>query len=199
MLRGDCLRILAPLVTDELVVVGMTGVNWEWRSRSHHEGNIFIGSMGHAAAVATGMALAVPHRRVIAFESDGSTLLDLPALTTMAMYRPDNLKVFVFDNEVYSGSRISEPSATARGADLELIARGAGIEGAATVRDLDAFRAEAEAAVSEPGLRYVVAKVEEDLSVRRLPKPRMDYLENMYRFVRYVERTEGREILPELR
>src|SRR5918997_5227909 len=106
MKRIECLRLLAPLVTDELVVIGMTGANWEYRHLSQHEGNMTIGSMGNAAAVGTGMALSLPHRRVIVFESDGSTMLDLSILTTMGTYQPANLKVFVFDNSVYSGSRI---------------------------------------------------------------------------------------------
>jgi phosphonopyruvate decarboxylase len=199
MRRFDCLKLLEPMITDELVVIGITGVNWEWRQLSKHEGNMFIGSLGHALAVGTGMALSLPHRRVIVFESDGSSLADLPCLTTIGTYRPGNLKVFVFDNEVYSGSRISEASATAFNTDLEQMARGAGIPITATVRDIESFGEQARAALSHPGTRYVVAKVEEDVSARNLPKPRMDYLENKYRFVRYIEHTEGRIILPELR
>ncbi len=199
MKRFDCLKFLEPKISDELVVVGITGVNWEWRHLSNHEGNMIIGSLGHALAVGTGMALSLPHRRVIVLESDGSSLADLPCLTTIGTYRPENLKVFVFDNQVYSGSRISEPSATAFNTDLEQMARGAGIPNTATVRDLESFREQVEAAFSQPGVRYVVAKIEEDLSARSLPKPRVDYLENKYRFMRYIERTEGKIILPELR
>ncbi len=199
MRRFDCFKLLEPMITDELVVVGITGVNWEWRQISNHEGNMFIGSFGHALAVGTGMALSIPHRRVIVFESDGSSLADLPCLTTIGTYRPENLKVFVFDNQVYSGSRIGEPSATAFNTDLERMARGAGIPITATVRDLESFGEQVRLAFSQPGAHYVVAKIEEDVSVRNLPKPRMDYLENKYRFVRYIERTEGKIILPELR
>ena len=125
MERIDCLKLLAPMITDELVAIGIAGVNWEWRSLSKHEGNMTIGSLGHTLAVGTGMALSLPHRRVIVLESDGSSLADLPCLTTIGTYRPPNLKVFVFDNELYSGSRISDPSATAYNTDLEQMARGA--------------------------------------------------------------------------
>lgn len=197
--RSDCLKELALHADDDLFVVGITGINWEWRRIRDHDGNMLIGSLGHAGAVALGMALTLPRRRVIALETDGSTLFDLPSLTAMATYQPSNLKVFVFDNEVYSGSRISQPSATASRTDIEAMARGAGIERTATVSDLEAFRERAGLAFEEAGLQYVVAKIEEDVDVRRLPKPRMDYLENMYRFIRYVERTEDRPILPELR
>jgi thiamine pyrophosphate-dependent acetolactate synthase large subunit-like protein len=199
MKRLDCLKLIAPLITDELVVIGMTGANWEYRHLSQHEGNMTIGSMGNSAAVGTGMALSLPHRKVIVFESDGSTMLDLSILTTMGTYQPQNLKIFVFDNSVYSGSRISQPSATAFRTSLEGMAQGAGIKSTATIEDLESFEREARSAVSEQGLRYVVVKVEEDLDARRLPKPTMDYLENKYRFVRYIEKTEGKAILPTLR
>jgi sulfopyruvate decarboxylase subunit beta len=199
MKRIECLRLLAPLVTDELILTSLTGANWEWRFLTQHEGSINVSSMGSGTAVGTGMALGLPHRRVIVLESDGSSLMDLSCLATLGVYQPANLKVFVFDNQAYSGSRISHPSPTAYRASLEAIARGAGIEGAVTVRDLPSFEREAQAAVREPGLRYVVAKVEEDPDARKLPKPTVDYLENKYHFVRYIEQTEGTTIFPTLR
>jgi thiamine pyrophosphate-dependent acetolactate synthase large subunit-like protein len=199
MERIDCLKLLEPMIKDDLVVIGIAGVNWEWRSLSKHEGNMTIGSLGHTLAVGTGMALSLPKRRVIVLESDGSSLADLPCLTTIGNYRPDNLKVFVFDNEVYSGSRISEPSATAFNTDLEQMARGAGIPTTATVRDLESFGEQVRLAFSQPGVRYVVAKIEEGISARKLPRPRVDYLENKYHFIRYIERTEGKTIFPSQR
>lgn len=199
MRRFDCLRVLADLVGDDLVIIGISGVNWEWRTIHDEAADLTIGSLGQTAGVGCGLALALPERDVTVFESDGSSLFDLPALTAISACQPRNLRVFVFDNELYSGSRISQPSATGTGADLALMARGAGIEQATSVRDLEAFEREARTAFTTPGPHYVVAKVERDDEVRRLPKPRMDYMENMYRFVRHVERLEGREILPELR
>ena len=199
MERIDCLKLLAPLITDELVCIGIAGVNWEWRHLSKHEGNMTIGTLGHTLAVGVGMAMSLPHRRVVVLESDGSSLADLPVLTTIGTYRPANLKVFVFDNELYSGSRISDPTATAYNTDLAKMADGAGIPTTATVRDLEAFGEQARAAFAEPGVRYVVAKVGEGAAARKLPRPRVDYLETKYRFVRYIERTEGITVFPEQR
>jgi sulfopyruvate decarboxylase subunit beta len=196
MKRFECLQILSKMITDELVVLGMTGIHWEWNHLSKHEGNMKIGSMGNAAAVALGMALGLPNRRVIGLESDGSTLLDLATVTTIGRYLPENLKIFVFDNQVYSGSRISQPTVTGVRASLEAIAKGAGIEAAITVDTVESFEREARRAMSEKGLRYVVVKVQEDTDARKLPKPTMDYLEHKYHFVRYIERTEGKEIMP---
>ncbi len=198
MKRYDCLEHLAALVSDEIVVTTLTGAKWEWAHHSgqDRDGNLFIGSMGNATAVATGIALSLPHRNVVTLESDGSVLLDLTSLTVLGACRPPNLKVIVFDNERYSGSRISHPSATAGGTDLELMARGAGMETTATIRYLESFVREAKAALDQSGLRYIVAKVEEDPRTRKLPKLTMDYLENKYRFMRYLEKIERRSILP---
>jgi hypothetical protein len=68
--------------------------------------------------------------------------------------------VFFFDNEVYSGTRISEPSATAGRTDLAAVARDCGIEPATTVRDLDAYKNEVAKALEQTVVRFVVCKVE---------------------------------------
>ena len=73
------------------------------------------------------------------FESDGSVLLSLFNLPTLANLNPPNMAVFVFDNQAYSGTRISYPSATAGKTDLAAMASGAGIEHAVTVSELPEF------------------------------------------------------------
>ena len=193
MNRRACLEALLPLVTDHLVVASVSG-QWVWGQLSKHEGNLLLGSMGNALGVGMGMALGLPHRQVIVIESDGSVLLSLFNLPTLGTLHPDNLKVFVFDNEAYSGSRISRPTATAAKTDLAAIARDSGIERAVTVRDLDAFNREMSSALKGPGLGFVVAKIEETFEHRNAERSDVDLMENKYRFVRYVERTEGKPI-----
>jgi thiamine pyrophosphate-dependent acetolactate synthase large subunit-like protein len=194
MIRYECLEFLAPQITDQLVVTSLSGQRIEWAHLSKHEGNLMVGMLGCALGVGIGLALALPHRRVIVLESDGSVLLSLFNLPTLANLGCRNLAVFVFDNQVYSGSRISVPTATAGRTDLEAMARGAGIERAVTVRGLEAFKGEASAALSGNEGRFVVCKVEESLLHREIPRPTIDLAENKYRFVRYLERTEGRPI-----
>jgi sulfopyruvate decarboxylase subunit beta len=197
MKRVDCLSYLSSLITDQLIVLGMAGANWEWNHLSQHPGNMKIGSMGNATAVGLGMALALPHRRVIVIDSDGSVLLDLATLTTIGTYRPANLSVFVFDNEMYSGSGISQPSATAFHTDLAAMAAGAGVPDPVTVTDLAGFTRYADASTTgADGLVYCVAKVVEDTASQQLAKPTKDFLENKYHFVRYIEQSEGVTILP---
>ncbi len=194
MQRFECLEQLAPLVTNQLVVTSLSGQRVEWGHLSQHEGNLLLGSMGNALSVGLGLALALPKRKVIVLESDGSLLLSLFNLPTGANMSPANLTVFVFDNQAYSGTKISEPTATAGKTDLAGMAKSAGIEHSLTVRDVEAFQREAVAAINDVGLRFIVAKVAESRGHRRLERTNVDLLENKYAFVRYLERTEAKAI-----
>lgn len=194
MIRYDCFEWLAPLMTDQLVVTSLSGQRVEWGHLSKREADLNLGSMGNALAVGIGLALALPHRKVFVFESDGSILLSLFNLPTLANLNPPNMAVFVFDNQAYSGTRISYPSATAGKTDLAAVAKGSGIEHALTVSELEDFKAEATAAINRAGLRFVVCKVEESLGHRRIDRSNVDLLETKYRFVRYLERTERKPI-----
>lgn len=194
MIRYDCLKLLAPRITDQLVVTSLSGQKIEWASLSQHPGNLLVGTMGTALGVGIGLAIGLPRRKVIVLESDGSVLLSLFNLATLANLDPQNLIVLVFDNQVYSGTRISEPTATAGKADLAMIARGAGIEQATTVRDLETFEREMNAALDGNQLKFIVCKVEESIAHREIMRTDLDPMENKYQFVRYLERSEGRPI-----
>jgi len=195
MIRYNCLELLAPRITNEIVVTSLSGQKIEWAHLSKHEGNLLVGTMGTALGVGIGIAVALPHRKVIVLESDGSVLLSLFNLPTLANLNPDNMVVCVFDNAAYSGTRISEPTATAGKTDLAKMAAGAGIERAVTLHTLEAFRDEMTAALTEPGLRFVVCKIEESKEHRNILRTDMDPLENKYLFTRYLERTEGKPVI----
>ena len=194
MIRHDCLDLLAVKMTEHLVVTSQSGQRIEWSHLSKHEGNLLVGMMGCAIGVATGLALALPHRKVIALDSDGSVLLSLFNLATLGNLRPKNLVVYVFDNGVYSGSRISYPTATAGHTDLAAMARAAGIANAHTICDLEEFRNRGLSALAQNELCFLVCKVEESLLHREIPRPNTDLAENKYSFVRYLERTEKKTI-----
>jgi sulfopyruvate decarboxylase subunit beta len=142
------------------------------------------GSMGLASSIGLGLALARPDVPVVVIDGDGSLLMNLGGLTTLARYRPRNLVHVVFDNE----SLLSVggfPTATSTGSDLEAIAAGAGVPRTVTVRSIEDFRAGFLAAAAAGDLTTLVAKVEAvgpagyvtDLSL----------LENRYQFARYLK------------
>jgi thiamine pyrophosphate-dependent acetolactate synthase large subunit-like protein len=194
MIRYECLELLAARITDQLVVTSQSGQRIEWSHLSNHEGNLLVGMMGCAVGVGTGLALALPHRKVIVLDSDGSILLSLFNLPTLGNLQPKNLLVYVFDNGVYSGSRISSPTATSGNTDLEAMAKGAGIKNAMTIRNVEDFEKNGLAALERSEMAFFVCKIDESLMHREIPRPAMDLAENKYRFVRYLERTEGKTI-----
>lgn len=86
-----------------------------------------LGSMGLASSIGLGLALAQPDRRVIAIDGDGSVLMNLGSLATIADQRPKNYLLVILDNGCY-GSTGCQPTCTCRRADLARIAEGAGNE-----------------------------------------------------------------------
>jgi len=194
MTRYECLELLAARISDQLVVTSQSGQRIEWSHLSKHEGNLLIGMMGCAVGVGMGLALALPHRKVIVLDSDGSILLSLFNLTTIGNLQPKNLLVYVFDNGVYSGSRISYPTATSGNTDLAAMAKGAGIKDAMTIKEIEHFKKDGLTALERNELGFFICKVEESLLHREIPRPTTDLAENKYTFVRYLERTEKKTI-----
>jgi thiamine pyrophosphate-dependent acetolactate synthase large subunit-like protein len=149
--------------------------------------------MGMVTPVSFGLAKALPKRRIIALDTDGSLLLSPSILPVVAAYKPNNLCIVVFDNEHLYGSRGGPASQTAHGADLASIARGAGIGATATIDNTDAFVAEFAKFISERGPAVIVCKIEPTYG--RGAGPNFNGQENKFRLVRLIEETEGIKIL----
>src|SRR2546421_12679771 len=134
MRRLDALTAVYAQLERCVVVTIMGAVAAEVQSLGHRPNFFYLQhAMGLASSLGLGIALARPELQVVVLDGDGSLLMNLGSLTTLARYRPKNLLHIVFDNE----SLVSVggfPTATATGADLEAIARGAGVPFAVTVR-----------------------------------------------------------------
>jgi thiamine pyrophosphate-dependent acetolactate synthase large subunit-like protein len=193
MKRADCLVKLAEIVReDDLVVVALGGTWDEWDAARRSDANFFNSAMGSNVPLALGLSLALPHRRVVLLDTEGCILMTLGALCTLANHQPPNLHVFVFDNGVYQATG-GQPTATAGKANIAALARAAGIAQAIEVDAPEPFSAAALAALNGPGLTFIVARVEPHKGPRA--ERWEDHVENKYRFVRYIESTEGARIL----
>ncbi|MCH7913410.1 MAG: thiamine pyrophosphate-binding protein [Deltaproteobacteria bacterium] len=192
MKRIDCLKALAEVAGDALVVTSAGGNTAEWNACRPSDGNIRTRTLGLTSSVALGMALGLPRRKVIALDGDGSLLMNLCALPTIARKNPPNLIHIVFDNRAYESSG-EIGTATASGTDLVGLARSAGIKNALWVSSVDEFKQAVAEAVRGNTLTFIGAKVE--LFRSEVPPYPMDEVENKYRFIRYVEKTEKIEIL----
>src|ERR671914_3117794 len=138
MKRFDCLTVLAAAAADALVVSSAGAMTLEWNSVRPSDGNFRVRTLGLCSSIARGMALGLPERKVIALDGDGSLLMNLCSLPTIARMRPNNLIHVVFDNEVYEASG-SKKTATACGADLVGIASAAGVKNSRWAKSLDEF------------------------------------------------------------
>jgi len=158
--RYDCLKLLAPMVDEHMfTVTSLSGNTAMWSNLRPDGANFFGWNMGLCVPFALGLSVAFPKRKVIALDSDGSLMVDTSSLITLADVNPSNLVVLVFDNQSYA--RMG-PTATARAANLEEIAHGAGIGKTATIHTLEEFSATVKQALEEPGPHFFVVKVEPD-------------------------------------
>jgi thiamine pyrophosphate-dependent acetolactate synthase large subunit-like protein len=198
--RYDWLERLAARLPEDVLVMStyIGAVSFEW---AHHTGehprSAHLGQMGDVIGLAVGLALALPQRRVVCLDGDGSVLMELGQLVVMGQQAPDNLTVFVADNAVYesigSGAKGPRPTATALTTDLAAMARAAGIPHTATVQTFEELDREMDAAFDEGGCRFIDVRTEPGHA--RVPPRQTDGFEDKYRFVRYVEQLEGIRIL----
>lgn len=192
--RYECLQSLAPKITNELVVTSIAGVAREWGHVKDRDGNLRQVFMASVTPIALGLALALPHRRVISLDGDGSMLMGLTVLPVIAAQNPSNLVVIVFDNEVYEAVN-NMPTLTAGATDLVEIARGAGIKNARTIRELPEFEEAIDEAFKASGASFITVKVKPQADSPLFPYGSLDGTEVKNRFIRYVEKTENLEII----
>jgi thiamine pyrophosphate-dependent acetolactate synthase large subunit-like protein len=194
MKRYDCLKRLASMLDPKVIVVTNIGpISREWNALRPSDANLLQINLGLCAAVGMGVAVSLPHRQVVLLDGDGNLLLNLASLADLANQNLKNLVHIVLDNESYEGGG-GLRSATAGRADLAAIARGAGVPNTSISITLDDFESTARRSLNEPGHHFIVAKVEQG-SVAQLPTLTLDGKEAKYRFARYIESSEGVQIL----
>jgi sulfopyruvate decarboxylase subunit beta len=185
MLRLDCLRAIYPDLEKCLVVTIMGALPAELQYLGHRPNFFYLQhAMGLASSTGLGLALSLPHQKVVVLDGDGSLLMNLGSLSTLARYKPKNLLHIVFDNE----SLLSVggfPTATSTGTDLEAIARAAGIPKTCTVSTVEDFATVVRQAISNDGLQTIIAKVE--ATGPKAFVTDLGLLENRFQFRRHIQ------------
>lgn len=161
MKRSQCIEALYGELDEWLVVTIMGACAQELYDLGHRENFFYLEhAMGLASSIGLGLALNLPHERVLVLDGDGSVLMNLGTLATMARYRPANLVHIIFDN----GSLLSTggfASHTTSGiTDLAAIARGAGVAHVAAVSSFYEFMEAVADAFDRHEMSVIVAKVE---------------------------------------
>jgi phosphonopyruvate decarboxylase len=191
MQRYDYLKAIAADAGDALAVCTGWGAR-EWWAVRPGDGNLKTRTLGLVSSIAAGLAIALPRRKVIAIDGDGAFLMNLCGLPTIALQNPGNLIHLLFDNEVYEAS--GGTATASRIADGVALARGAGYRHAVWVAAPEQFRAAFVQAWEQNELTLIAVKVEPG-QPKNLPPLKLDEIENKYRFMRYVEATEKKNIL----
>jgi len=180
--RRECLAAIYDELSECAVVTIMGAVAAELYGLGHQRSFFYLQhAMGLAPSVGLGIALTQPDRKVVVLDGDGSLLMNLGGLATLAGQAPGNLTHIVFDNQ----SLVSIggfPTLTAQGVDLAAAARAAGISDARGVTGLDEFTAAARDAIASKTLTCLVAKVEADVVTSFAMD--LHLLENRFEFAR---------------
>jgi sulfopyruvate decarboxylase subunit beta len=189
MLRADALKAIYNRLDGMAVVTIMGAVAAELQALGHRPNFFYLQhGMGLASSIGLGIALSRPDLPVVVFDGDGSVLMNLGGLTTLARYRPPNLLHVIFDNE----SLLSVggfPTATSTGTDLAAVARGAGIPRTATPRTIDEFVEAFADARAARQLTTIVVKVDPVGPARFVTD--LGLLENRFAFARHLKQMQG--------
>ena len=126
MNRIEAMDAVAAARSDAVVITGPGANSGLLYERADAPATIYNMDMGYASAVALGVALARPRRRVMSIEGEGSFYAGSTVLSTIWRLRPENLTVLVLDNGVWGTGDGREPTATAFGLDLARLALATG-------------------------------------------------------------------------
>ena len=185
MLRLDALQTIYPELEDRIVVTIMGAVAAELYSLGHRPNFFYLEhAMGLASSMGLGIALSLPEHQVIVLDGDGSLLMNLGTLSTLARYKPGNLLHIVFDNE----SLLSVggfPTATSAGTDLAGIARASGVPRVMEADTIETFKNRVSEALKSNTLTTIVSKVEA-VSPKSFHMD-LPLLENRFQFWRCLE------------
>jgi thiamine pyrophosphate-dependent acetolactate synthase large subunit-like protein len=157
--------LVGRLKSEEAVIGGIGNTNFDlWATGRRPQNFYMLGSMGLAIPIALGVAIAQPTRHVVAIEGDGSLLMQLGCLATVAMLAPKNLTIVVMDNGIYQITG-GQPTPAAHGADLVAIAQGSGIAQSAWAADEADFERLVDEALGHGGPSFIAAKIDEKPAV----------------------------------
>jgi thiamine pyrophosphate-dependent acetolactate synthase large subunit-like protein len=193
MKRFEGLQAIAPLIHDELFVTTAGGATAEWNAVHPGDGNIQVKTLGLCSSIGLGLALALPKRKVFVFDGDGALWMNLGSLATIGLHQPKNLIHICWDNQQYESSGGEPTAATAGRIDFAGVARNAGIQSSCSAANVEELERAVRHALADGGPHFIWARIEAGRT--EAPPLQYDELENKYRFIRHVEKTEGLNIL----
>ncbi len=193
MKRFECLQAIKPLIKEELFVTSAGGATSEWCAIHKSDANLQVKTLGLCSSIGLGLAVALPRRKVFVFDGDGALWMNFGSLATIGLHQPKNLIHICWDNREYESSG-GEPTVSRAGRiNFADAARAAGIQSSRNVEKLQEIVEAVRFALEQDGPHFIWARIEPGRA--EVSPLTVDELENKYRFIRHVERTEGTAIL----
>ena len=193
MKRYECMQAIASMLKDELVVSTAGGATSEWDHIRPSDGNLQVRTLGLCSSIGLGLAFALPRRKVLVFDGDGALWMNLNSLATIGLHKPKNLIHLCWDNKEYESSGGEPTVSTAGTIDFAGVAKEAGIQSSRSAKTVEDLKEALNYALSHEGPHFIWVCIEAGRTM--VPPIRYDELENKYRFIRYIENTEGVTIL----
>ena len=160
MIRRDfALCALRGLIKPRDLVVAVYQSCFDWLALCPRDLNyVSTGAMGQASSHALGLAIGSPDRQVIVLDGDGSLLMNLGSLVTIATVRPQHFLHIVFENGVYEVNG-EHPTPGAGHVKFAAMAKAAGYQKAVCFSELEAFEAALPSLFAANGPVMAVLKI----------------------------------------
>jgi len=181
MTHFEAVQIIGGHLTNQIVISNVGNTNRELYSVKKHKLTLYGVQISLVTPLAFGLAKGIPSRKVIALDGDGSLLMGLGVLATVATNPADNLLIIVLDNGCYAACGWY-PTAAGKGTDLAGIASAAGIHNVKTVEKGDTLSAAVKECLEKNELAFIRAKVESGPLAKAFEPLPFDGLDGTYRF-----------------
>lgn len=190
MTQRQALEVIAPVRGEKVVIstMGAAGI-WPMISDSELDFAYIPSSMGQGIALGLGLALAQPHRGVIAIMGDGSLLMNLGSLVTVAQH-PVKVHVILIDNGLYEVTG-GQPTVGARKIDFAGLAKAAGIDRVYRFDELADWQSKAAEALQGAGPVFIWLPVEGRIG-QKTPAPPMPMAKQIARLMRALGVSRGK-------
>ena len=159
---AEMLKIFAKHRGDAIVVSGRGGKHWINLSDTPLDIPLGDPAMGGHCGFALGLAMALPQKRIVLFDSEGDIQMSLGVLMTVAEQKPENFYHFLLDNECYATTG-GQPVPNAKNVKYDQIALGAGYPRAFAFDQLDAFSKALPDILGKKGPVFCALKVKPEI------------------------------------
>jgi thiamine pyrophosphate-dependent acetolactate synthase large subunit-like protein len=141
-----------------VIPTGTAGRHWRDVSSKVKRDAPLGGAMGQTTSLALGLALAQPQTKVVLFDSEGSLLMNLGILATIAGKQPKNFYHFLMDNEVYATTG-GQPVPASKKVNYAGMAKATGYPSTHSFEELEDFAGNVEAILNKPGPAFIAMKI----------------------------------------